>query len=101
MRNLEKEEILFYLSGNKKFFCEEFGLTKLGIFGSFARNEATEKSDIDIIIEMPRGTRNIFEKKRKFRKLLQKHFHRRIDICRESAIKPLFRELILKDVIYV
>ncbi len=98
---IQKQEILTYLSNNKEFFYKQFNIIKIGIFGSFSRNEQTEKSDIDIIIEMPRGTEDIFEKKIQLRELLKNQFHREIDICRERAIKPLFKEMILKDAIYV
>jgi len=97
----QKQEILAYLVNNKELFFEQFNVIKIGIFGSFARNEQTENSDIDIIIEMPRGTDDIFEKKLQLKEMLKNHFHREIDICRERAIKPLFREMILKDAIYV
>ncbi len=98
---LNREDILNYLKTNKILFIEKFNIIQIGIFGSFARNEQTEKSDIDIIIEMPRGTEDIFEKKQQLRELLKNQFHREIDICRERAIKPLFKEMILKDAIYV
>ncbi len=97
----QKYEILTFLENNKDLFFKQFNVTKIGIFGSFARNEQTENSDIDIIIEMTRGTDDIFEKKVQLKEMLKNHFHREIDICRERAIKPLFREMILTDAIYV
>ena len=98
---IQQKDILIYLKNNKELFHKQFNIVKLGIFGSFARNEQTEYSDIDIIIEMPRGTDDIFEKTQSFKELLKAHFHREIDICRERAIKPLFKEMILKNTIYV
>jgi hypothetical protein len=98
---IEQKDILIYLENNKEYFLAQFNVDKIGIFGSYARNEQTENSDIDIIIEMPRGTNDIFEKKQKLRELLKSTFQREVDICRERAIKPIFREMILKDVIYV
>ncbi len=98
---LNSEEILNYLEANKLIFTDKFNISKIGIFGSYARNEQTEKSDIDIIIEMPKGTEDIFEKKQELRELLKTQFNREIDICRERAIKPIFKEMILKDTIYV
>ena len=50
---------------------------------------------------MPRGTEDIFEKKLLLKDMLKTQFHCEIDICRERAIKPLFKEMILKDTIYV
>jgi uncharacterized protein len=98
---LQQNDIISYLKNNKDFFYKQFNVVKIGIFGSFSRNEQTENSDIDIIIEMPRGTDDIFEKKQELKELLKNYFHREIDICRERTIKPLFREMILKDAIYV
>jgi predicted nucleotidyltransferase len=98
---IQKEEILSYLNQNKDLFQKQFNIEKIGIFGSFSRNEQTENSDIDIIIEMPQGTLDIFEKKQNLHNLLKSNFNREIDICRERSIKPLFKEIILKDVIYV
>jgi predicted nucleotidyltransferase len=98
---IQQQEVLNYLLNNKEMFYKQFNIIKIGIFGSYARNEQTENSDIDIIIEMPRGTEDIFEKKLLLKEMLKSQFHRDVDICRERAIKPLFREMILKDTIYV
>jgi predicted nucleotidyltransferase len=46
-----REEILKVLRDNKERFAEKYGVTKLGLFGSFARNEATEGSDLDLLVE--------------------------------------------------
>lgn len=59
----KKEDILAFLSEKKAEFFAEYQLVKLGLFGSFARNEETEKSDIDLIIEFQPNTENLSEKK--------------------------------------
>ena len=59
---LKREVILIFLKNNKELFFQKYNLIKLGIFGSFSRNEQTENIDIDVIIEMPKGTEDIFEK---------------------------------------
>lgn len=96
-----KKEILNYLSREKTFFCNNYSLTKIGIFGSYARNEQTSSSDLDIIIEFKENTTDLFEKKIKIKEIINSYFKIHVDICREKAIKPIFRELILKDAIYV
>jgi predicted nucleotidyltransferase len=58
-----KEEILAFLKEHKHELFSTHQLVKLGLFGSFARNEHTEKSDIDLIIEFQPNTENISEKK--------------------------------------
>ena len=97
---LTKKEIIQYLKENKEFFKIKFDILKIGIFGSYARDEQTETSDIDIIIEMPLDTTEIFEKKQELKKVLKQTFHRNIDVCRERSIRPMFKKIILKDVIY-
>ncbi|WP_350268767.1 nucleotidyltransferase family protein [Neobacillus mesonae] len=36
---------------SKKFLQEEYGIKKIGIFGTYARNEQQNTSDVDILIE--------------------------------------------------
>jgi predicted nucleotidyltransferase len=56
---LTREEILQFLRENKERFAEQYGVTKLGLFGSFARNEATEESDVDICVELAEPTYDV------------------------------------------
>jgi uncharacterized protein len=98
---ITQKEILDYLKSNKLQFSLQYDVVKIGIFGSYARNEQNENSDIDVIIDMPRGTDNIFEKRMALKETISQHFSKPVDICHERAIKDVFRKLILKDVIYV
>ncbi|MCF6365661.1 MAG: nucleotidyltransferase domain-containing protein [Bacteroidales bacterium] len=98
---LTKEEILYFFSLNKEMFKEKYNVIKLGIFGSFARDEQNETSDIDILIEMELDTEEIFEKKQEIKKILKQKYNREIDLCRERSIKPIFKTFILNEVIYV
>jgi len=50
---LTRENVLQIFRENKDRFAEKYGVTKLGLFGSFARDEATEESDVDVCVEMP------------------------------------------------
>ncbi len=47
---MTKQNILTYLFNQKDEFYEKFGITKLGLFGSYARGDATEESDIDLYV---------------------------------------------------
>ena len=98
---LTKEEILQYLFENKELFRDKYNIIKLGIFGSFARDEQTEDSDIDIIIEMDRNTEEIFEKRLELKNTLKSYFHKEIDVCHSRAIKPIFKDYIQNEAIYV
>jgi predicted nucleotidyltransferase len=97
---LQKQEILLFLEKNKDLFYQQFGITKIGIFGSYARDEQSENSDIDFIIEMAKGTEDIFEKRMALKQTLSNYFSKSVDICHERAIKPVFKEIIFKEAIY-
>ena len=52
--NQPKVELyLHLLRKNKDDYAARYGVTRMGIFGSVARGEQTEKSDVDICIEAP------------------------------------------------
>jgi predicted nucleotidyltransferase len=97
---LTSKEILIFLKENKEYFREHFYCSKIGLFGSFSRNEQTEKSDIDIIVEFNPDTPDLYGTEIELNDFLRKRFNRKIDICAEKWIKPIFKPLILKDIIY-
>jgi hypothetical protein len=49
---MKRAEALAILQQHKQEFAEKFGVTRLGVFGSVARDQATEKSDVDVVMEM-------------------------------------------------
>ena len=97
---LTRREILSYLRENKVLFHDNFGVEKIGLFGSYAREEQSDQSDIDILIEMSSATEDIFGKRLQLRELLMKHFSKNVDICHERAVRPIFKDLILRDAVY-
>jgi len=96
-----REQILDFLAKNKKYLQQEFHITKIGLFGSFSRNEQSDKSDIDIVLEFEEDTPNLFEIKQALRNYFKDKLNVKADICREKYIKPIFRERILNEAIYV
>ena len=49
---MDINEIKRILKANKKSLSDKYGITRIGIFGSYTLNLQNEKSDIDIAIEM-------------------------------------------------
>jgi predicted nucleotidyltransferase len=98
---LTQENILNFLSENKLFLREQFHVVKIGIFGSFARNEQNPDSDIDILTEMENNVSNVYDLKWNLREFLKNQFQRDVDICNSKHIKPYAKHYILKDAIYV
>jgi len=98
---INKNDILQYLKENKELFTKQYNVIRIGIFGSFARNEQTENSDIDILISMDENTEDIFDKRIALKQLISHHFSKPVDVCHEKSLKSVFKEHIIKEVIYV
>jgi len=96
-----QNHILHYLSANKQNISRKYHLTKIGIFGSYAYGKQTPESDLDLLVEFEDNTPDLTGKKEFLRKEIQSVFHIPVDICREKYIKPVFRQQILSDAIYV
>jgi len=97
----DSEQILRYLSHNKSRFAKEYHLVKVGIFGSYARGDQGQDSDIDVIVEFEENTNNLYELKQKLKKEIQSQFNLPVDICREKYIKSFFKDQILTEARYV
>jgi hypothetical protein len=61
---LNKQEILKYLAEKKTALQSEYQITKLGLIGSFARDEQTHESDIDVLIEFAPILSNYLKRKK-------------------------------------
>jgi len=77
----------------------QYYVSRIGVFGTFARGEATETSDIDILVEFDRavGLFHFID--------LQDHLGRilgrRIDLVTPDALHPVIKDQILNEVLYV
>jgi predicted nucleotidyltransferase len=73
------------------------GVRRIGLFGSAARGEATEASDLDFLVEFERKT---FDAYMGTKELLERLFSHRIDLVLADAVKPRLQSRILAEVIY-
>ena len=91
-----REDVLNILEANREAI-RGYGVHRLGLFGSFARGEATEESDLDFVVEF---TRKSFDAYMDLKVFLEKLFSCRVDLVVEDAIKPRIRARILKETMY-
>ena len=96
---MTKKLILEFLKTHKKEMKEKFGVTKIGLFGSYARNEATSDSDIDIAVEIESD--NSFRSFFSLLYFLERGLDNKIDLGIEHSLKPIAKKNILKEIIYV
>lgn len=94
-----KEELLDAINANKQTICS-FGVKQLGIFGSFARNEATEESDVDFLIDFfpeSKTLKNIVG----LSNFLQKILARKVEIVTPQSLNKYIGKYIMQEVLYV
>ena len=78
---------------------KEAGVLRSSLFGSIARGEANEKSDIDILVDLPKG-KSLFDLA-DLQESLQSALGKKVDIGTYRSIKPFLRERILSEQIQI
>ena len=94
------EEIKEILRKHKKELRERFGVKEIGIFGSYVRNEQTESSDVDILVE---SERPIGWEIVDLKEYLEKILGIKVDLVSKGGIvrRPLLWKYVKEEVIYV
>lgn len=77
----------------------DFGVSRIGIFGSYARGEERGSSDIDVLVEFERPV-NLFDFSH-LKRFLSDQLGIRVDLVTPGALKPLIKDKILKSVAYL
>jgi uncharacterized protein len=94
--SIRREDILKALRGGHPLL-ETFGVARLSLFGSFARDEGREDSDVDLLVEFSRPI-GLFEFVRLQRQLGELVGHR-VDLVTPAALKPQLRDRILHEAV--
>jgi uncharacterized protein len=76
-----------------------YGVKRLGLFGSMARNEQTTVSDVDVLVEFETGQKT-FDHYMDLKFFLEGLFSRRVDLVIAESIKERLKPSILSDVRY-
>ena len=95
---MTKEYILEFLRENKQLLKEKYNVTKIGLFGSYAKDNATEKSDIDIAILTSKKDFFIRDDLREF---LESKFRLPVDIGYLDSFREFYKKKIQQEIIYV
>jgi len=102
---MQKDHILSYLREVKSELTKN-GIEQIGLFGSFAKNNANPSSDIDIAIQLNKTYLNehdvweYFTLLEKIKKMLVSKFSRKVDLYDLDSTNEINKH-IRKDVIYV
>jgi len=97
MRN---KDIKSKLERLKPVLKERYQVETIGFFGSYARGEQNQKSDIDILVEFVEGNSIDLFDFIELEDFLTRQLGVKVDLATKKALKPLIKEQILKETIY-
>jgi len=96
---LTASEILKKLKENREKI-RKFGVKRIGLFGSYIRNEQKKESDIDVLVEFEKGKKT-FDNYMDLKFFLEDLFQCKVDLVIVDALKTDLKPIILRSVKYV
>ena len=96
---MTRDDVLDLLRAHKAVLAERFGVSELALYGSFARDQATDNSDVDILVqfEAPPDWRRYFGAQFYLEDLLERH----VDFAMDEELRAEFRPYVERDLTYV
>ena len=95
---MKKEDILNFLQQNRDYLRNNFSVEKIGIFGSYAKEKATNNSDIDFYVILKNKT---LDNMTSLWIYLEKKFNKKVDIIyHHPRLREGLKKQIEKEVIY-
>jgi predicted nucleotidyltransferase len=95
---LRSDEILDFLKQNKQDFEARFSVRRIGLFGSVLRGSASDKSDVDILVELTHST---FDQYMDLKFFLEDKLGRPVDLVLADSLKLRLKPIITREVAYV
>jgi len=91
-----REEILQALAGNEPEF-RRMGVRRIGLFGSMARGDSHDSSDLDFLVDFERKS---FDHYMDLKEFLEELFGCTVDLVIAENLKPRLRDTILSQTVY-
>jgi hypothetical protein len=96
---MEREEVLSAIMSFRDLKQDEFGIVRIGVFGSIARDEITSASDVDIVVELDHP--DLFARVG-IKQELEELLHRPVDIVRyRKRMNAYLKRQIEQEAVYV
>lgn len=95
---LNKETILKILLSHKAEL-KQFGLKRIGLFGSYVRGDASIDSDIDFIVEFEKEKKT-FDNFMDIAFFLEDLFGKKIDLLTQASLSPYIKPYVENEVVY-
>ena len=97
---LSQQEILEELSKNLTTWKEQYGVKRIALFGSYARGEQNDSSDIDVLVEFMEDAVT-FDNYMDLKFDLEDLFQKKVDLVLFEDIKPALKPMILRSAKYL
>jgi uncharacterized protein len=94
-----RQDIISSLKKLKGEVAREYFVKTIGVFGSVARSEETEQSDVDLLVEFSKPVG--FVTFMRLENFLSERLGERVDLVTADSLKPLIRQDVLAEVVYV
>jgi hypothetical protein len=94
-----RQDILVSLKKLKREVAKEYSVKTIGVFGSVARDEQTGQSDIDLLVEFSKPVG--FVTFMRLENFLSERLGKQVDLVTPDSLKPVIRQDVLSEVIYV
>ena len=94
---MTQKKVLEILKKEKEIIAKKYGVNSIAIFGSFARGENKEDSDIDIVVDMPSSFENFFDLKY----YLEEKLNKKVDLIKKKNLRAFIKKSIQKELLYV
>ena len=95
----DRDQILRLLSAHRQELAQRFGVKQLSLFGSAARDQLREDSDVDLLVEFDGDA--TYDGYFKLQDYLQALLGRTVDLVTERGLKPRARQHVQKELVRV
>ena len=92
---MDKDEVIRLIKEHYNVLVIEYGVSKIGIFGSVVKGTMTEDSDLDIVVEFKKP---IGFKFNRFVEYLENLFGRKVEVVTEDGIKNIRVKEVARDI---
>jgi len=96
---LSLDSIQQCLRQRQDLFRQQYRITQMGIFGSYARGEQTAASDVDVLVDYEQAP--TLAQLVELRDYLSDLMGKKVDVVTKRGLKPRLRERVLAEVIYL
>ena len=97
---LTRQAVIQILKKNKELLQDKYGVTALYLYGSFSRDRASDSSDVDIMVDVPRRFKK-FKNYREMKYYLEQSLNREVDLVYMDSMNPVIKEEIKEETIKI